>query len=624
MVIIISTLIDMTQLLTPKHTFTLLFFLTSIAPVSLSYCPFTFNFFGSGAAPTPGNSATLQTCSFIGEATEATGVVAGEQYTVDISYSGFPPITPFVVVYDASFTPIAFGPSPLAFTAPSSGTYYTIPFADAACTDFDPNFGCNTTLWSNVTPLPPPPNDLPCNAIPLTANAVCTYSTFSNANATAAPGVPVPGCAGYLGGDVWFTTTIPASGIIMIDTQIDIVIDGGMAVYTGTCGSLTLLECDDDDSANGAMPQIQVNSQPPGTQIFIRFWEVGNNNNGDFGICVTEVSTCGTPLTNDFCESPTTLIQGPSDFSGTTASIYTPDVPGSLASSFCGSIENNSWYTFTALNTTETFNFNSISNCINDPSVGAGIQAAVYEVFYDGNGCCNVLNLMSNCYSPGDFTLGTVTATGLTIGNNYLLTVDGFSGDACDFTIANWVASTLPVELSEFYGLTLTDRNALRWKTESEIDNDYFSVMRSYDGVNFEIIGEVDGIGYSQEVNYYQFDDSDVRSGLVYYQLEQVDLDGHREKSELIALNRESDRTGLLAAYPNPTRGAVTTEVNGAKGKRGTITITDMNGTVIEQKEVFTTGIEKHQFDLGNFEDGMYFVKYQDNNADQTIKLIKQ
>ncbi|MFK7785396.1 MAG: T9SS type A sorting domain-containing protein [Crocinitomicaceae bacterium] len=118
-----------------------------------SQCSFTFSFFGSGTAPAPGNSAILQTCSFIGEAVTATNVVAGNTYCVDLNYtaSGGVPFTPFVVVYDASFNPIASGFSPVSFTAPSNGTFYSLPFIDQFCGTFDPNFGCNSTLWSNIT-----------------------------------------------------------------------------------------------------------------------------------------------------------------------------------------------------------------------------------------------------------------------------------------------------------------------------------------------------------------------------------------------------------------------------------------------------------------------------------------
>jgi hypothetical protein len=61
-------------------------------------------------------------------------------------------------------------------------------------------------LCSNV--FAQPANDDPCNAIALTVAATCTYTTYTNAAATASTGVPAPGCANYLGGDVWFTVVV--------------------------------------------------------------------------------------------------------------------------------------------------------------------------------------------------------------------------------------------------------------------------------------------------------------------------------------------------------------------------------------------------------------------------------
>lgn len=607
----------MIQFLPTKHIFHLLFALLFAVPSAYSQCPFTFFTYGDmAAAPAPGQTVITSNCHFVGEYATITGVAGGDIY--NISYNGG--AGTYLTIYDASFNPVAWGNSPIVgFTPATSGTYYIISFA-GPCNDFDFTFSCNEGTWSNVTPLPPPANDLPCAAIPLTPAAACSYSTFTNEFATAAPGVPAPGCAGYFGSDVWFSVIVPASGNVLIDTQVGVIIDGGMAVYTGTCGTLTLVECDDDDSPNGAMPSILI-SQPPGTQVFIRVWEVGNNNNGTFGICAQEIATCGTPLTNDYCESPAQLTQGPGNFSSSTSAIYTPDQPGTFTPLFCGSIENNSWYQFTALSTTEVFDFVNISGCVSNQ----GIQAAVYEVTNDINGCCSTLNQVSNCFSPTNTSLGTVTATPLTIGNTYILMVDGFSGDACDFTVSNWVATgILPVELSNFYGLALSEYNAIRWETVSEIDNDYFSVLRSYDGINFESIGIVDGVGFSQELNYYQFNDQDTRSGKVYYQLDQVDFDGHHELSEIIALDRKSTRGGLIAAYPSPTTGKIITEVNGISGSSGTISVIDMNGSVILHKTVYSTGIEKHQLDISSSASGLYFVRYQDSNSDQMIKLIKQ
>jgi hypothetical protein len=75
---------------------------------------------------------------------------------------------------------------------------------------------------------PPPSNDEPCAAIPLTVNTSCSYSTYTNTSATASAGITAPGCANYLGGDVWFTAVIPSSGKLGINSKTGTVSNGGM------------------------------------------------------------------------------------------------------------------------------------------------------------------------------------------------------------------------------------------------------------------------------------------------------------------------------------------------------------------------------------------------------------
>lgn len=135
------------------------------------------------------------------------------------------------------------------------------------------------------------------NAIPLTVNSTCTYSTYTNAANTASTGAPAPGCASYSGGDIWFSAVVPFTGILIVDTQTGIITDGGLAIYNGTCGALNLLQCDDDSSANGLMPYINYSGLTPGETVYIRFWEYSNDNNGTFGICVSS-PTCLTPNIN--------------------------------------------------------------------------------------------------------------------------------------------------------------------------------------------------------------------------------------------------------------------------------------------------------------------------------------
>ncbi|MDB5202470.1 MAG: hypothetical protein JWQ27_1879 [Ferruginibacter sp.] len=146
-----------------------------------------------------------------------------------------------------------------------------------------------TALLCCFSALAQPSNDEPCTAIPITATATCNYTTYTNANATASAGIPAPGCANYLGGDVWFSVVVPASGSLKFDTQTGVITDAGMAIYSApSCtGPFTLIECDDDDSPNGLMSFINRSGLTPGSTVYIRVWEYGNNNNGTFGLCVT-------------------------------------------------------------------------------------------------------------------------------------------------------------------------------------------------------------------------------------------------------------------------------------------------------------------------------------------------
>ena len=93
---------------------------------------------------------------------------------------------------------------------------------------------------------PPPSNDDPCNATPLTVGATCNYVQYTNDQAWQRQ-VCLHRVVPVIRGDVWFSVVVPASGSILIDTDDGVLTDGGMALYTGpNCSTLSLLTCDDD------------------------------------------------------------------------------------------------------------------------------------------------------------------------------------------------------------------------------------------------------------------------------------------------------------------------------------------------------------------------------------------
>ena len=113
-----------------------------------------------------------------------------------------------------------------------------------------------------------PANDNPCNATPLTVGTSCVYVNATNVNATNSAGVPAPGCANYSGADVWFSAVVPANGVILLDANTGTMNNGAMAAYSGTCGSLTLISCNNNGSANGQMPALTIKGACPAISLY--------------------------------------------------------------------------------------------------------------------------------------------------------------------------------------------------------------------------------------------------------------------------------------------------------------------------------------------------------------------
>ncbi len=151
----------------------------------------------------------------------------------------------------------------LAFNDDACGTQssitWTATFTGQVRLLMDQTAACNnTTICTSVhisCSTAAPTNDLICNATPLPVNASCSNLSPSptNVRATNTAGPPAPGCADYLGGDIWFSLVVPAGGSVTVRTRSissSAVLDAGIAAYSSsdnTCtGTLALLNCHDD------------------------------------------------------------------------------------------------------------------------------------------------------------------------------------------------------------------------------------------------------------------------------------------------------------------------------------------------------------------------------------------
>jgi hypothetical protein len=137
---------------------------------------------------------------------------------------------------------------------------------------------------------PSPANDDCAGAVALPVVTACTAPVkITNEGASASAGVADPGCADYQGGDIWYTVTVPANGVVQLETsEVDgsNVYNTGLAAYSGSCGSLNLLACDDNGSGV-AFSYLRLTGRTPGEVLYVRAWISGNYIQDNFAICAT-------------------------------------------------------------------------------------------------------------------------------------------------------------------------------------------------------------------------------------------------------------------------------------------------------------------------------------------------
>ncbi len=94
----------------------------------------------------------------------------------------------------------------------------------------------------------------------------------------------------------------------------------------------------------------------------------------------------------------------------------------------------------------------------------------------------------------------------------------------------------LPVELTSFSAVKLTNGVKLSWTTASEINNSGFDIERSSNNKSFNKIAFIPGHGTSTEALSYSYVDNS-QSGKTYYRLKQVDFDGSFNYSKTVEVN---------------------------------------------------------------------------------------
>lgn len=226
------------------------------------------------------------------------------------------------------------------------------------------------------------------------------------------------------------------------------------------------------------------------------------------------------------------------------------------------------------------------------------------------------------------FSLNTLTQTACVFTGNspyFGGTADGQSFSDCG--CGGWCAVGLPIDLLYFDAILQPDKTVLcKWETETEINNDYFTIEKTTDGTTLEFVANINGAGNSNTALYYDATDNNPYYGISYYRLKQTDYNGDYSYSELRPINLEG--LDIINFFPNPAEGHIDVLLYSSVETTVNINLYNLLGqavTIASQMKI-EKGLNKLYVDVSSFSMGYYMLEaVTDSGLYQSQKkLIKK
>jgi hypothetical protein len=237
----------------------------------------------------------------------------------------------------------------------------------------------------------------------------------------------------------------------------------------------------------------------------------------------------------------------------------------------------------------------------------------------------------SGYVSPDGFAWTKVgTAVDLGFGANGSAAYAGVAVTSHDNTVLSAVSVDnvsqaqsvpLPVTLTGFAGRNVHDQYvALQWTTASEENTDHFEVEKCLDGIHFKTVITVKAAGNSKTLQRYTTDDLSPASGMNFYRLRQVDIDGNYAYSPVIIV-RVGSKSSEPLVFPNPVDGAFNIAAGLEPVKE--VNLYDVSGKVLGRM-MNTSGSSTLLIPCANLASGIYIVEIRTATKQYFKKLIKR
>ncbi len=168
------------------------------------------------------------------------------------------------------------------------------------------------------------------------------------------------------------------------------------------------------------------------------------------------------------------------------------------------------------------------------------------------------------------------------------------------------------------------------WATDAEVNNNFFTIQRSLDGIHFTDLYKQPGAGNSTSRIYYADMDENPTEGYSYYRLKDTDYDGRSGYSEIKTVkykyNGNTDMDpAVISVTPNPFSEKFTLTFILKSATTLNLQLISTSGQVIYNEAIHTTdGMNQYVFtDQKEIPAGIYFVVLDYNGKKISQKIIK-
>jgi hypothetical protein len=211
--------------------------------------------------------------------------------------------------------------------------------------------------------------------------------------------------------------------------------------------------------------------------------------------------------------------------------------------------------------------------------------------------------------------------------NNEVVVLASSGGNHWKGVIAG--TSPLPVELAYFTAALDGKAVQLRWRTETEVNNYGFDILRLAQNDEWISIGFVEGNGNTNSPKHYNFWDAAImNSGQYNYRLKQTDNDGTFEYSDVVTVTVGVPVLYLLSQnYPNPFNPETRIDFSLPDKQIITLKVYSILGELVEEllNEEKPAGSYSVTFNASNLPSGIYVYRLQtkDYSANRKMTLLK-